>query len=94
MADKFYCGKGWSKTFDNGGTNISVSVELDKVMELPVDQYGNVHLVVGQRKEVDPKSKASHWVAKDDYWYSKNITNEEKEETERQSRQPNDDLPF
>lgn len=52
-----YVGIGWQNDY---GVNISINVE--KLNQLPKDNYGNVKLFVGKRKEVDEKSKATHWV--------------------------------
>jgi len=67
MAEKTYVGKGWQKTFKNGRSVINISINRDALNGLEPDQYGNISLVVGGRKEVDAKSKATHWVAIDDY---------------------------
>jgi len=64
---KQYVGSGWQKTFDNGGSVVNISVKKEDVQNLTADQYGNVYLVVGERKEPDAKSKATHWVAVDSY---------------------------
>jgi hypothetical protein len=74
MADKTYVGVGWEKKFNDGGSAISISVKLVDVNKLAVDKYGNVRLVVATRRTPDEKSKATHSVAVDDYWYSKNPT--------------------
>lgn len=68
---KTFVGSGWEKKFDNGGSAISISVDLAKVNNLPVDKYGSVRLSVSTRKTPDEKSKATHSVAVDDYYYSK-----------------------
>lgn len=41
---------------------INVSINLEKIKNLPVDNYGNVKIYVGKRKQVDEKSKATHYV--------------------------------
>ena len=62
---KQYVGKGWLKEFQNGGHVLNISI---KVGELPLpDEYGNVNLTVGKRREPDEKTKATHWVAIDTY---------------------------
>lgn len=68
---KNYVGKGWGKKFDNGGMVVSISIDANKLEGLPRDQYGNIHLVVGQRKEPDEKSKADWHVSEDEYWTKK-----------------------
>jgi hypothetical protein len=67
MSDKRYVGKGWSKTFSNGGSVVNISVKLADLNGLTADKYGDVHLVVGDRKAPDEKTKATHWVAVDEY---------------------------
>ena len=62
MSDKNYVGKGWEKTFDNGGSIINLSLELSKLNELPVDKYGCVKVQVCGRREPDERSKATHYV--------------------------------
>jgi hypothetical protein len=58
-------GSGWKKEFANGGYILNIGI---KVADLPApDQYGRVSLTIGERKTPDEKSKATHWVAIDDY---------------------------
>jgi hypothetical protein len=64
---KNYLGNGWVKTFENGGNIISLSLNLDKLKLLPVDNYGNVRVIVGQLKAINQKSKATHSVYEDTY---------------------------
>ena len=52
-----YCGTAWENQY-----GINVSLNLEKLKQMPVDAYGNVKVYVGKRKEVDAKSKATHWV--------------------------------
>lgn len=52
-----YVGTAWENQY-----GINVSINLEKIKQLPVDNYGNVKIYVGKRKEVDAKSKATHWV--------------------------------
>lgn len=52
-----YVGTGWENQY-----GINVSLNLEKLKALPVDNYGNIKVYVGKRKEVDAKSKATHWV--------------------------------
>jgi len=65
--DKNYVGSGWEKTFDNGGSIINVKLKVEDIAELPQDDYGNISIKVCQRKEPDPKSKATHYVIEDTY---------------------------
>lgn len=51
-----YVGTGWENQY-----GINVSLNLEKLKALPVDAYGNIKVYVGKRKEVDAKSKATHW---------------------------------
>lgn len=67
MAKGQFVGTGWLKEFDNGGRVVNLSIKKADIEQMPADQYGNVFLVVGKRKEQDPKSKATHWVAVDEY---------------------------
>ncbi|CAB4142083.1 hypothetical protein UFOVP697_2 [uncultured Caudovirales phage] len=57
MQDEVYVGKGWENTY---GINVEINVE--KLLQLPKDQYGNVKLYLGKRKQQDEKSKATHFV--------------------------------
>jgi hypothetical protein len=62
MSEKNFVGKGWTYKF-----GINIKVNKAKLMELEPNQYGDISLSVTQRKEADPKSKATHFVAVDDY---------------------------
>ena len=64
-----FVGKGWIKNFDNGGHIISLSIKKDDVLNLTADQYGNIRLSVGSLKTPEEKSKATHSVKVDAYWY-------------------------
>ena len=72
-ADRRYCGKAWKKEFDNGGHVINVALNVNelKAAGLKPDQYGNIFLIIGERKSPDEKSKATHWVAVDEYKYKR-----------------------
>jgi len=85
---KTFVGNGWKRDFDNGGSVINISVNLDKLAACPQDKYGNVRLVVGERRAVDEKSKSTHTVSVDDYYYSKQGGNTPAPVERR------DDLPF
>lgn len=52
-----YIGNAWQNQY-----GINASLNLEKIKQLPVDNYGNVKVYIGKRKEVDPKSKATHYV--------------------------------
>lgn len=51
-----YVGTGWENQY-----GINVSLNIEKLKLLPVDAYGNIKVYVGKRKEIDEKSKATHW---------------------------------
>lgn len=72
---KNYLGKGWSHTFPDGGISVNLSVNLEKLLQLPKDQYGNVRITAGQLREADEKSKADWYVAEDDYQTKKLMGN-------------------
>lgn len=67
MADKIFVGKGWVKTFANGGSVINIKVNLAELNKLTPNQYGDIALVVGERKSPDEKSGATHYVSVDTY---------------------------
>jgi hypothetical protein len=93
--DKVFCGGGWSKKFDNGGENISCAVDPEVIANLPKDSYGMVRIVVGTRKAQDEKSKQTHWVSTDGFYYEKNPKGEAPRDPEvRKSNKPDIDLPF
>jgi hypothetical protein len=69
--EKKFIGGGWEKKFENGGSNISCSIKKKDLIDLPEDGYGNVRIVVGTRREPDPKSKQTHSVTVDAYFYNK-----------------------
>lgn len=57
METEKYVGKGWKNDY-----GIKVQLKKADLMQLPTNQYGDIEVFVGQRKEVDQKSKATHWV--------------------------------
>lgn len=64
-----YCGSGWqNKTFPG---IVDIAIDLEKIKTLPLDQYGQVHIVVSARKAMNEKSKATHNVYVSDYWKEK-----------------------
>jgi hypothetical protein len=65
MENEKYVGKGWSNQY-----GIKVQLKKQDLLDLPTNQYGDIEVFVGQRKEVDPKSKATHWVK----WKNKDVT--------------------
>lgn len=58
MENEKFVGKGWANQYQG----IRVSIKLDDIKNLPVNKYGDVELYVGPRKQVDEKSKATHYV--------------------------------
>lgn len=78
-----YVGTGWENQY-----GINVSINLEKIKNLPVDNYGNVKVYVGKRKSVDEKSKATHWVKESKPF----VKTENKQSSVNKS--DNDDLPF
>ena len=62
MADKTFVGRGWAFKY-----GVNISVNLEELNKLTPNQYGDVKLVVKERKEPDAKSKATHYVAVDDF---------------------------
>jgi len=66
MAEKKYVGGGWT-----GKYGLSLSLNLEKMKSLRVDKYGNIRISVGARREVDPKSKQTHYAAEDDWFWTK-----------------------
>ena len=67
MTDKIYCGNGREKNFNNGGSIINVTVDLDTLIR-EFDNYGftteqgkrKVKLIVGQRREIDQYGNSHH----------------------------------
>ena len=57
MESKFV-GKAWSTNYEG----MRISLKREDLLTLPVNQYGDILLYVGKRKEIDPKSKATHFV--------------------------------
>lgn len=57
MENEKYVGKGWKNDY-----GIKVQLKKEDLLDLPTNAYGDIEVFVGQRKEVDPKSKATHWV--------------------------------
>ena len=67
MADKNYLGLGWEKVFNNGGSVINLSLKLEDLQDLPVNEYGDIKIVVARRKEPDAKTRSTHLVYEDTY---------------------------
>jgi hypothetical protein len=66
MADKVFVGEGWQSKY-----GISLSLKLADLNKLPTNKYGDIFVEVKERKEPNAKSKATHYVCKDDYRYGK-----------------------
>ena len=58
MANKQFVGSGWANKY-----GIKIKIKRDAITSLPVNNYGDVALYVGQLKEPNEKSKATHYVA-------------------------------
>jgi len=67
MSERIYVGKGWKKTFDNGGHIINLNLDLDKLNELPVKEittkngtFRQISVSVASLRQAEEKSKADH----------------------------------
>lgn len=94
METEKYVGKGWKNDY-----GIKVQLKKEDLLNLPTNAYGDIEVFVGQRKEVDPKSKATHWVK----WKAKDGEQPRKAPSEIhpaleklgfKSVESNNDLPF
>ncbi len=65
MADKVYVGNGWKSPKFDGVVNISLN--LEKLNQLPVNEYGDIKLTVSKMREPNAKTKATHTVYENDY---------------------------
>lgn len=71
MADKNFVGSGWKPgQYDV----INLSLNLDKLNSLPVNDYGDIKITVAKMKEPNAKSKATHTVYENDYGKPKEET--------------------
>ncbi len=62
---KNYCGNGWKHPkFDD---TINISLNLEKLQAMPVNEYGEIKLTVSKMKEPNAKTKATHTVYENDY---------------------------
>ena len=92
---KIYCGSGKEKTFDNGGSIISISVALEDYPKEFLTEYNGkryLRLDVCKKREVDQYGK-SHYVAVNTW------KPEEQQQQPQQQSQGNvanfeDDIPF
>ena len=94
MENEKYVGKGWKNDY-----GIKVQLKKEDLLNLPTNAYGDIEVFVGQRKEVDPKSRATHWVK----WKAKDGEQPRKAPSEIhpaleklgfKSVESNNDLPF
>lgn len=106
MSDKMYIGNGKERKFDNGGSVISVSLEIDNLQQI-YDSYGYItktgkrciRLKVGQRREVG-KFGETHTVEVDTWKpdsYSRGNQQNNKPGSNNEQREPPDfpdDIPF
>ena len=64
MNETIYLGNGWENEY---GTMITINVEklnqAIKAGQLEANKYGDIKLKVGKLKQVNEKSKATHFVA-------------------------------
>lgn len=61
---KNYLGNGWKAgQYDI----INLSLNLAKLNELPVNEYGDIKITVASMKEPNAKTKATHTVYENDY---------------------------
>ena len=62
--ETIYLGNGWENQY---GLNVSINIEkLNQAIatgKLEVNKYGDVEINVGKLKQVNEKSKATHFVA-------------------------------
>jgi hypothetical protein len=94
MENEKYVGKGWSNDY-----GIKVQLKKEDLLNLPTNKYGDIEVFVGQRKAVDEKSKATHWVKwknKDAQLTNSNINSFVKdfEKIGFQKVETSEDLPF
>ena len=64
--EKQFVGKGWKSKY-----GIRIALKRDDLKKLDTNDYGDLLLEVLERKEPDPKSKATHYVIVDQYAYDK-----------------------
>lgn len=65
MASKNYVGNGWqNQKFPD---MINITVNLEKLKAMPVNNYGDVKLTVSKMKQPSEKTKATHTVYENDY---------------------------
>lgn len=62
MSDRQFVGAGWEHKY-----GVNIKIKKAEIEALPVNEWGEVALVVNKLKEQSPKSKATHYVAVDNY---------------------------
>lgn len=65
MSQKNYVGNGWEHPKFEGCVNVSLN--LEKLKELEVNDYGDIKLTVAKMREPSAKTKATHTVYVNDY---------------------------
>jgi hypothetical protein len=65
MSEKNYLGNGWQNT--KYPDMINVSINLEKLMGLTPNEYGDVKITVSKMKQPNSKTKATHTVYENDY---------------------------
>lgn len=92
MAEKNYI-KGFAKErkFDNGGSIIALTLNLEQLSQLPLDNYGNIKIDVCQKRETDQWGN-THYVVENTFvpngWGSSAPTGGSKAPAEEE------DMPF
>lgn len=63
---RYIKGNAWQKE-GQYGTFYTISLKLEDLKTLPVDNYGNIKLVMSERRQPDEKSRATHYFVEDTY---------------------------
>lgn len=64
MAERNFLGNGWKASkYDI----VNLSLNLEKLKALPVNEYGDIKISVASMKEPNAKTKATHTVYENDY---------------------------
>lgn len=62
-----YVGNAWKNEFDNSGKMYNVSIEAEKLKQMPENQYGNVVLSVAQKKDAENQFSVYKSIGKEPY---------------------------
>lgn len=89
MEQKKFVGNGWKNQF-----GVSVSIKKADIMNLPEDNFGNIRLFVGEKKEKDGKSKATHYVKVDEWKPSAKVADPFGDSIPQFQQVKDSDLPF